>query len=652
MFQIMFQGIEKKYRNLVCPTCHNRLNFSKRELICENCDSVFPIAEGIPCFTTGSSDWKLDSTDDSNKILKKAKEYGWEKSLNSLKKNTADWIRGTDRFPIAFFAAPKGHVLDIGCGWGGLSFWMANEFESVYGLDIELDGLKFMDIRALQEGIQNIHSVQGSIFSLPFPDNYFDLVMLNGVLEWIGTFSGDTPPLVMQERALKEISRVLQPKGSLYIGIENRFGLQYFLGYKEEHTGLRFISLLPRRIAQIYHKLKKKTDYRSLTHSRSALKKILNRSKFNHFEYFSVFPSYRNCRYAASLKGHCSFAFIFRNFVQSKLPLPAIIMKIIGLVFSKFALPYKIGSFFSPSWIVFASQQKQPELQIYNNDEEIINTEKKNLAFAINNRRANLFTIDKSTGRLANKYSIPINLAAKSKIEISKIFLDLLAEQKPELKHNIPEVSIFNHKNNYIEATKAIDGTSICINNAKSLYLFLDLLKSLALINIPENIIKKVPKSIDIRDKLTQLAIGQGLSDNTLKCIKSPNFIHGDLNKTNIYIANGKPVRAILLDFEHAKIGPFVLNWYDFICRNLILYGGKYPLSKDTFLKRFTKIPGNKYANPLIDKITAQFLNACNLPLSMHRDMLILYIAYLCQDPIIRDFEAAINLIKSTNLKI
>ena len=200
--------------------------------------------------------------------------------------------------------------------------------------------------------------------------------------------------------------------------------------------------------------------------------------------------------------------------------------------------------------------------------------------------------------------------------------------------------------------SKAVEGSFININNAESMNSVLDLLKSLASINISESTVKKAPNGIDIRENLIQLAIGQNLPESILKCLKSPNFIHGDLNKNNVYVTNGKPKRAILLDFEHAKIGPFVLNWYDFICRNLIIYGSKYPLSKDIFVKRFAKLPGNKNANPLMNKMTTQFLNACNLPLSMHKDMIILYISYLCQDHIISDYEAAIKLIKSTSLTI
>lgn len=641
-----------EYQNLVCPACRKKLIFKNNSLICQNCDVDFPVENGIPCFAKGSSDWKLNVTEDSNKIIKKAKQVGWEKSLKNLQKNKADWIRGTDRFPIAYFAAPKGRVLDLGCGWGGLSFWMANGFESVYALDIELDGLKFMNIRASQEGTHNIRSVQGNVFSLPFPNNFFDLVVLNGVLEWIGTFANDAPPQVMQERALEEISRVIQPDGTLCLGIENRFGIQYFLGYKEEHTGLRFISLLPRKIAQTYHKLRNKKDYRALTYSRMGLKKILKKSGFNQFENFAVFPSYRNCRYAASLKGHFSFAFIFRNFVQDKLPLPGSLKKIPGWILSQTGLLYKIGSFFSPSWIVFASKKKQPIFQIHNGNKGIINNGKEEIAFVINNRRANLFSIDKSKGILVNKYSIPINPGAKTKVKISKFFIDFLSEQNPELKNNIPEVSVIRYKNDHIEATKSVEGSSINIYNEECLKSFLDLLKSLAKINIPDDAVEKAPNGIDIRDNITQLAIGQGLSGNKLKYFNSSNFVHGDLNKDNIYISNGNRKRTILLDFEHAKIGPFVLNWYDFICRNLIIFGGKYPLNKDIFLKRFAKIPGNKSANPLMNKMTVEFLNVCNLSLNIHKDMIIIYMAYLFQDPIIDDQDTILNFIKSTNLAL
>lgn len=649
----MLRKENERYKQLICPTCHSKLNFNSYKLICENCGALFPIRKGIPCFANGSSDWKLTSTDDSSKIIRDAKEIGWEKSLDRLKKIRADWIRGTDRFPIAFFAAPKKRVLDLGCGWGGLSFWMAHQFESVYGLDIELDGLHFIDIRASQEGVQNIAPVQGNVFSLPFPDKFFDVILLNGVLEWIGTFSEDDPPLIMQERALKEISRVLEPNGSLYVGIENRFGIQYFLGYKEEHTGLRFISLLPRKCAQIYHKKTKGKNYRALTHSRSALKEILIRSGFNYFEFFTVFPSYRNIRYAASLNGHKPFAFILKNFILKKFDLPIIFKKIAEWIFFNCAVLFKIGSFFSPSWIVFASKQKKPEFQIYNNNEDIKNIKQKNFAFAINNRRANAFAIDKYTGRLTNKYSIPINYTAQRKIKISKFFLDLLIEQKPELRNHVPMVTIHNNKNNYTEVTKAVEGSSLNINDAKSMTLFFDFLKSLSKINIPEIKIQKMLNDFDIRDKLTQLALEHRLSEKIIKkLLKFPGFIHGDLNKNNIYITNGKEKRTIILDFEHSKIGPFVLNWYDFICRNLIIYGGKYPLSNNEFLKRFKKVPGNKKANSLHNQMTVDFLNANNVPLRLHSDLTVLYLAYLFQDPIVTDIETTIKVVKSADLSL
>ena len=86
-------------------------------------------------------------------------------------------------------------------------------------------------------GVDNIFPVASPIKSLPFSDNFFDLVILNGVLEWValdedtileqhwdGKRAGKTSyrktPEEMQIEVLKELRRVLKPDGFLYIAIK------------------------------------------------------------------------------------------------------------------------------------------------------------------------------------------------------------------------------------------------------------------------------------------------------------------------------------------------------------------------------------------------------------------------------------------------
>ena len=60
--------------------------------------------------------------------------------------------------------------------------------------------------------------------------------------------NSNTPPREAQLIFLREVKRVLANNGCLYVGIENRFGLPFFLGEKD-HSGLPYTSILPRKLA-------------------------------------------------------------------------------------------------------------------------------------------------------------------------------------------------------------------------------------------------------------------------------------------------------------------------------------------------------------------------------------------------------------------
>ncbi|MBY0346485.1 MAG: class I SAM-dependent methyltransferase, partial [Neisseriaceae bacterium] len=65
----------------------------------------------------------------------------------------------------------------------------------------------------------------------------FDYVTLIGVLEYAGKFTeGDTP----FKTFLENIKSYLKPNGKLLLAIENKFGLKYWAGAREDHTGRLF----------------------------------------------------------------------------------------------------------------------------------------------------------------------------------------------------------------------------------------------------------------------------------------------------------------------------------------------------------------------------------------------------------------------------
>lgn len=109
---------------------------------------------------------------------------------------------------INFFAhfpiRPGSRVLEVGCGTGKTSCFLAREGCKVTGLDIRPRMLEKARRRAERQGVA-VDWIEGDIRSLPFESNQFDVV-------WVESVTVFVDMLV----ALGEYYRVLAPGGKLY----------------------------------------------------------------------------------------------------------------------------------------------------------------------------------------------------------------------------------------------------------------------------------------------------------------------------------------------------------------------------------------------------------------------------------------------------
>lgn len=223
-----------------------------------------------------------------------------------LNVNRANWHLLTD-LPI------EGRVLDLGAGMGTTSHALSSYCREVVAVEPVAERVQFMKYRFEQEGIRNVRIVRGTLWDLPFSGANFDLIAMNGVLEWVPQGrQGD--PKALQRLALKIVSDLLRPGGVLYLGIENRFVPGYFVGYPDPHAGIPWVTVLPRRLAQFYARWKGERDgYRNYLYSAAGYRRLLGESGFRSVECYLALPSYNDPKFYMPLQNNV-FSYFARTF--------------------------------------------------------------------------------------------------------------------------------------------------------------------------------------------------------------------------------------------------------------------------------------------------------------------------------------------------
>lgn len=107
------------------------------------------------------------------------------------------------------------HLLDLGCGFGRNSNWLANEGAIVDAININEEELKEARRRADAQGVK-VNYVKADAGSLPFPDSSFDVLLDAGCTHMCD--------METQQKAVRESARVVKQGGYLQ-----------FFGFSKEH---------------------------------------------------------------------------------------------------------------------------------------------------------------------------------------------------------------------------------------------------------------------------------------------------------------------------------------------------------------------------------------------------------------------------------
>lgn len=363
---------EDVLKNFCCPECHSSLKEKDGILFCARCNKQYKIINGIPDFRKEDGYWCNVSREKMQELNKLAKESGdWAFAAEKIVPKYSSHFKSFSRADCQFLwsTTKESKVLDVGSMWGGISVPAAQYNGQVYSVDKTIETLEFLNTRAKQMGFENIHTVACSANSLPFPDNFFDMVVLSGVLEWVAIDESvvlekqwkkigmglrlfqnkkyKKNPTQMQIEVLKEANRVLKPGGSLYLAIENRIGYIYFAGWPDEHMNLPFVCFLPRFLANFITKIFLKSEYRTYVYTIGGYRSLLKKSGFAKTIFYGAFHHYINptevipVELIGSLHKKISAHGKWQTKLLSKLPQWGII-------------PPKLLKYFSPSIICFA----------------------------------------------------------------------------------------------------------------------------------------------------------------------------------------------------------------------------------------------------------------------------------------------------------
>lgn len=104
-------------------------------------------------------------------------------------------------------------VLEIGCGSGKMAVDLALKGYQVFGIDLSNEMIKKTSelISENLDGNRIIYLSMGDIEALPFKEEYFDIVIAAGVVEY----------LEKDDNALNEINRVLKSGGVMILSVRN-----------------------------------------------------------------------------------------------------------------------------------------------------------------------------------------------------------------------------------------------------------------------------------------------------------------------------------------------------------------------------------------------------------------------------------------------
>lgn len=188
--------------------------------------------------------------------------------LSHLRENIICW------YPFS----PDEQALEIGAGCGAVTGALARGCAKVDCVDLSkrrcmINAYRHRDYDNIRIFVSNFEDFVGSA------EKKYSLITLNGVFEYSKAYINSPDPFVDM---LKMVKSLLAENGTLLIAIENKFGLKYFAGAREDHCSLFF------RGIEGYQR-----DDFARTFSRGELSELCAAAGFTKQRFYYPYPDYK-----------------------------------------------------------------------------------------------------------------------------------------------------------------------------------------------------------------------------------------------------------------------------------------------------------------------------------------------------------------------
>lgn len=202
------------------------------------------------------------------KVIEERRSWPILYHLSALRENIVDWIpmKKTDK------------VLEVGSGCGAITGTLARKAGSVTCVDLSKKRSLINAYRHSECDNVTIHVGNFKDIEPELPKDY-DYICLIGVFEYgQGYIGGQTP----YQDFLNILLPHLAKGGRLIIAIENKYGLKYFAGCKEDHLGTWFSGI------------ENYVDGGGVrTFSRRGLERIFRRCGVQEYHFYYPYPDYK-----------------------------------------------------------------------------------------------------------------------------------------------------------------------------------------------------------------------------------------------------------------------------------------------------------------------------------------------------------------------